>query len=104
MEKCSTQSVEQFVDSFRQENRGAGLRVFVAGGRVPGMIRFMLTNVIIWDAKLQKWISGSISDFPAPELWERCPRRFGRLEQKAMRRRTDTGHNHQRILQPLSNR
>lgn len=36
MEKCSTQSVEQFVDSFRQENRGAGLRVFVAGGSRSG--------------------------------------------------------------------
>ena len=36
MEKCSTQIVDQFVDSFRQENRGAGLRVFVAGGSRTG--------------------------------------------------------------------
>lgn len=37
MEKCTNQSVEQFVDSFRQDNRGEGLRVFVAGGSRSGL-------------------------------------------------------------------
>ncbi len=36
MEKCDNQSVEEVVDSFREENAREGLRVFVAGGSRSG--------------------------------------------------------------------
>ena len=36
MENCSNQTVEELVDSFRQENNEDGLRVFVAGGSRAG--------------------------------------------------------------------
>ena len=36
MENCELKSVEDVVDSFRAENAGEGLRVFVAGGSRPG--------------------------------------------------------------------
>ena len=36
MENCSNQTVEELVDSFRQENNEDGLRVFVAGGYRAG--------------------------------------------------------------------
>lgn len=32
MENCENQSVEEVVGTFAEENRQAGLRVFVAGG------------------------------------------------------------------------
>ncbi len=36
MEKCSTKSIEEIVGDFVEENRQAGLRVFVAGGSRSG--------------------------------------------------------------------
>lgn len=85
MENCENQSVEEVVGTFAEENRQAGLRVFVAGGSRSGNDSVYVEEAYnLGKPDSQNGVQTRLWPLQLRNYGGGCTRRFGRLEQKEM--------------------
>lgn len=95
VEVCNT-NLDEMVDSFAEQNRQEGLRVFVAGGSRPGTDPVYVEEAYNLGRQIIKWTSNLTLVCPIPASWAPLPAASWTVGTKAVQGQgiSDSGRDH----------